>query len=556
MEPDVSLEHERIDDIPVIFAMAQRLGLAEVLDRHLGRHGNQRGLSYGWLLTTWIAYILSEGDHRKSAVEAWSRARPRLLASLTGQPIRPTEFSDDRLGRLLSQLGDEATWAAIEKDLWQQTILAYDLGCTRVRLDSTTTYGYHQTAEEGLMQLGHSKDHRPDQPQLKLMAAVAEPAAQLLAADVHPGQSADDGLYLPLIQRVRDITRQRGLLYLGDAKMAAVATRSAIVAGGDHYLTRLPNTGGRRERAAWIAEAIEGRVATEPFGSGTDEQGTGYQISRTVAHAGREWTERVLIYRSSALAQRQTAAFNERLAKAADALRELTPAPGVGRRQLCTEPAFFQALSRVEAQHEVAGLFWIRWRREPHPSRADPSRERFVVVEVVERSERVELERQRLGWQVLITDLSDEELSFADAIASYNDGWVIEQQFHAVKDRPLGIRPLFVKRDDQLLGLTRLITLALRIMTLITTTARRSLARARQTLVGLYEGQKVRATDRPTARRLLGAFYRAEITLTRIRGPAIELYHVTPLPPLLSDILRHLGLSDTLYADLAKAPAQ
>ena len=144
-------------------------------------------------------------------------------------------------------------------------------------------------------------------------------------------------------------------------------------------------------------------------------------------------------------------------------------------------------------------------------------------------------------------------LATADAVPVYNAGWQIEQQFRDIKNRPLGIRPLHVTREDQIIGLTHLVTLALRIMTLIATTVRRSLARTGEVLHGLYEGQKVRTTAQPTGRRLLKAFHRHEITLTRIRAPGQDLVHVAPLPPALSAILKHLGLSDALYTDLAVA---
>lgn len=52
---------------------------------------------------------------------------------------------------------------------------------------------------------GHSKDHRPDLAQLKLMAAAAEPSGHLIASDAVAGQRADDPLYVPLIRRVREI---------------------------------------------------------------------------------------------------------------------------------------------------------------------------------------------------------------------------------------------------------------------------------------------------------------------------------------------------------------
>ena len=108
------------------------------------------------------------------------------------------------------------------------------------------------------MQLDHSKDHRPDLPQLKLMAAAIEPSGQLLACDIWPGQSADDPLYQPLIARVRQLLGQRGLLYTGDCKMAALATRAEIVAQGDYYLTPLPLTGQTRaEFDGWVGRAVE-----------------------------------------------------------------------------------------------------------------------------------------------------------------------------------------------------------------------------------------------------------------------------------------------------------
>jgi transposase len=138
----------------------------------------------------------------------------------------------------------------------------------------------------------------------------------------------------------------------------------------------------------------------------------------------------------------------------------------------------------------------------------------------------------------------------------YNGGWAIELQFRDVKGRPLGIQPLFVTRDDQITGLTHLILLALRIMTLITTTVRRSLNRTGEVLGGLFEGQKSRTTARPTARRLLRTFLRHEITLTRIRSPGQEIVHLEPLPEVLTAILRHLGFSDDIYTDLASHVTQ
>jgi transposase len=150
------------------------------------------------------------------------------------------------------------------------------------------------------MQLGHSKDHRPDLAQFKLMAAVAEPAGLFLAGDVHPGHAADDPLYLPLYRRVRDLLGQTGLLYSGDCKMAALETRGEIAANHDFYLTRLPLTGTvAAQFTGWVEDAVGGDQAAHliEIRRGADQAkekvkekakekeneliGRGYEIERT-----------------------------------------------------------------------------------------------------------------------------------------------------------------------------------------------------------------------------------------------------------------------------------
>src|SRR5262249_47855676 len=96
----------------------------------------------------------------------------------------------------------------------------------------------HHTRKTNI-QTQPSKDHREDLPQFQLLAAAAEPSGRFLAGDVHPGNAADDPLYLPLDRRVRTRLGPTGLRDAGDCKMAALETRAASAANGDSSLTRL-----------------------------------------------------------------------------------------------------------------------------------------------------------------------------------------------------------------------------------------------------------------------------------------------------------------------------
>ena len=137
------------------------------------------------------------------------------------------------------------------------------------------------------MQLGHSKDHRDDLAQFKLMAAAAEPTGHLLATRVHPGDASDDPLYLPIIERVRTLLGRAGLLDAGDCKMAAPETRGALAARGDFYLTPLPMTGATKEdfTTTWVEDAVSGARRDElvPIRVGDDQLGVGYEFEREQA---------------------------------------------------------------------------------------------------------------------------------------------------------------------------------------------------------------------------------------------------------------------------------
>lgn len=564
------IQHERIDDVPLIIGVANKLGLARILNLHLGTHGLQQGLDNGQLTVGWSAYILSQADHRKSAVQDWANDIPHTLEELLGQELRTVEFNDDRLGGVLRRLSDDEAWAAIEQDLWVNTVAVYDLDLIGVRLDSTTSYGYHQPHEDGTMQHGMSKDHRPDLPQLKLMAAAAEPSGHLIACDVVSGECADDPLYTPVIERVRRIVGRSGLLYVGDCKMAALATRADIVLHQDYYLVPLPLTGetaGEFER--WVDAVVDGIQEATLVWDGERLLGAGYEFERpqtaTVNVQTVSWTERVQVVRSLKLAQRQQAQLEKKLAAASAALWALTPAPGRGKRQIREEAALQTAISQVLERYGVTGLLIVTWERQEttvtrylgrgrggpqRPTRTE-SRVRYVITGVQRNEPAIAARRARLGWRVQVTQAPADKLPLGQAVLHYRGGWSLERDFHLVKDLPLGLSPLFVWKDDQIKGLTRLLTLVLRLLTVIEMQVRRGLAKDQETVTGLYDGQPKRTTDRPTGKRILKAFAKAKITLTRVQMDTTTSWHITPLSPLHERFLEYLGLPSSLYTGLA-----
>ncbi len=562
---------ERVDDIPLLLEQMQRMSLPTLLDNHFPTHGNWQGLSLGWVSTIWLSSILARGDHRMVHVEPWVAQRLWTLRTTTGQTVTRVDFTDDRLEIVLQRLSHDARWAAFESALNQHTVRVYDLSTARVHVDSTSASAYATVTEGGLFQFGHSKDYRPDLPQVKVMQAVLDPLGMPLATDVVSGERADDPLYLPCIARVQASVGRRGLLYVGDCKMASRDTRARIAAPGDFYLCPLPQVQlaeGELDaalEAVWSdAHPLNSVVREGPKGE-PELIAEGYEypvpMSQQVDGTVQSWTERRLVVRSVRQAHAAEAALRARVAKAMAQIEALNQR-GRGKKRFETMAALRQAVVAIVQRYGVENLVWFRVTPHvtPRPVRAyreRPARvehDRHATVEVCVDEAAVEAAVRRLGWRVYGTKQPLEQLSLAQAVLAYRSEYQVERSLGRLKGQPLSLTPMYVQRDDHATGLIRLLSIALRVLTLLEFVGRRQLAAAGAKLAGLYAGNPRRETARPTAERLLEAF--RDITLTISEGPEQTTRHLTTLSPLQQRILEILGFASELYTRLCTVSAE
>jgi transposase len=262
---DLVITTERVDDVALLLGHMIKMGMVEVLDNHLPQHGKQRGLSWGWTAVIGLAYILTEGDHRKVSVEAYVRGMPQTLSQVTGQAIDPLDFSDDRLAVLLRYLSQPGYWHPIEQELNERRVPVYDLAVEVIRCDATTVSAYHAVVDGGVVQFGHSKDD-PSRPQIKLMTGSVDPLGMPLATAVVSGERADDGLSGPVIDRLEAGLNQTGLLGVGDCKRRALETRAPRVEPQQYSLSPLPLTGTTAQQMddginQGVAHALAGELS-------------------------------------------------------------------------------------------------------------------------------------------------------------------------------------------------------------------------------------------------------------------------------------------------------
>lgn len=516
-------------------------------------------------MAVWLTHILSEGDHRLNQVQSWAAKRLQTLQVGTGQLVRALEWSDDRLAIGLDELSDDEKWRRFERDLNRRTVRVYNLKKSRVRVDSTTASGYWTVTPDGHFQFGHSKDHRPDLPQLKVMMAALDPLGMPLVTQVVSGERADDPLYIPAIQQVSESLDEHELLYLGDCKMAAIGTRAFIQAQNDYYLCPLSEKQMPQQLLAsylvpvWNEEQRLTEVTRQTLDGKVETIAEGYEqslvLTQEVGGKTVAWTERRLVICSQHHAKASAAGLRVRLNKAQAELAQLNESKQ-GKTHIKDSDSMQAAAVGVLKRHRVQGLFklTIAEQVQERPVRAyggRPARieiERQVTLQVAVDEQAVQETIRWFGWRVYVTNHPAETLSLEQAVLAYREEYLVERCFGRLKGKSLSLTPMYLQSDTRATGLIHLLSIGLRILTLIEHQVRQGLAEHQDKLAGLYAGNPKRTTSRPTAEALLTAFKGIDLSVVTI-GDRLQR-HITPLSELHKKILSLLDFPAEIYSQL------
>jgi len=566
MADNLQVTTEQLDDIPVLLAQGKKIGVPELLDQQFLSHGNWQGTSFGWTTMVWLSCILSEGDHRLNQVQPWVEKRPHILEISTGQNVRASELSDDRLGIVLDELSNAEKWKAFETELNRRTLRVYDLKPKRVRVDSTTASGYWTVTKNGLFQYGHSKDHRPDLPQLKVMMSALDPMGMPVATQVVSGERADDKLYIPAIKQVSASLDEHGLLYVGDCKMAALGIRAFIQNSQDYYLCPLsevqlpddaleaylqPVWNGNQTLTSIERVTAEGQV--EKIGEGYEQN---ISVSAEIGDKTITWIERRLVVFSFQYAHAAQEGLHKRLEKAKTELLELNEHKQ-GKRQFENAAGMQTAADKILKHHRVVALIKLNILDESterhiraygdRPARTEIEHSLTLLAETDDLA--VQEAERWLGWRVYATNHPQDVLSLEKAVLAYREEYLVEHGFGRLKGKPLSLSPMYLQSDERATGLIRLLSIGLRILTLIEYQARKRLAELDEKLSGIYAGNPKRATAHPTTEAMLQAFKGVYLSVVSI-GDQV-LYHVTPLSVVQAKILSLLDFPADIYTQLA-----
>ncbi len=559
----IEISSERIDDIPVIVEWLKQMEIAKLLDKNLSRpHGNHQGMSYGQLSVLLLTYIITQADHRLCAVEAWVKAHRQILELSTGWSIGEKDASDDRLARVVEELGkQQQACQQIEMKLGKHLIRAYQLPTEVARADTSSFSVNHQqqeTEEESLLRYGHSKDKRPDLLQYRQLLGTLDPAGIPLVSATLAGNGADDPLYWPTWQQMAKVIGHNSFVFLADCKAAAIATRGQIAAKGGIYCFPVPMNGQHPLLLKqWVLDppqpSVEIRLPRQDAEEPAVGQGLEVELGKFWLNPETDkwvrWHERYLVVYSHSLATALIRSQEQRLNLAQTALEKLAGLPGNDLSKLK------QKVAAVLKRHRVSEFFSVTITEEiliqtRHVGRGRPTAksptQQVTCVQLLLQFQRlsaaIEAAQKLAGWRLYVTNASISVLTLPQAVIYYRDQWLLERGFHRFKRGNIPALPIYFQNQNRITGLMFLLNLVLRVFTLIEFVVRQALQQTQQSLAGLYDGNPKRETARPSTEQMLKAF--CNLTLYFLPDSTI---FITPINDLQKQILSLMKMPASLY---------
>lgn len=558
---------ERVDDIPLLLAELEKSELSTYLSQYFPDHGNWSGLSGGKVSLVFLTFILSCNDHRLHRLEPWAATRLQTLSHCLGvKELSSKDFTDDRLGLLLDHYSDQDKWDEFESAHNKNMLHVYQLGSKPepIRLDAMIVQSFRESDED--FKKGHSKQHRADLPQLKVMVATLDPLAMPLSSVIVSGNQADDGLYLEVVKKLSQDQFNKGQLFVGDAKLGNLANRAYLQNQGQYYLCPLSK---KQCSTAQLSRYLEDQPhqLVEVFEQQTSidqpmvikAKAFEQQTKMYSEQFDLEWTERRVVVYSQAYADTLYHKLEQRIETVRLALTTFLEAKQ-GKKKMDNKIEIELEVSRLLKKHKMEAFIHVDVEEQTQLVKVRKYRDRparnsekiSFSLHIQTDQEALEKHRQQLGWRVYATNSPIEQLSTKEAIICYRQEYRIEHKFNELLHKFTALAPLYLKKSSRIKALVRLCLLALKFVSAIEYQVRKELNETKEQLDQIYPANPGRKTSRPTTKMILEAFQNISLVIIPIQGHTI--IKINNLKPIQNKLLALLKINPVTYSQLEQIP--
>jgi len=413
-EPDRT-QHKRFGDLAAVWSMCRQLGVADIVDEVVGSRRSDAAASVGTYLALATANRIVDPCSKLAFADWWeSTAGPRFV-----RPRLPAAATDHRRFWDAMDTLSEAQLVEIERRLSSAAIERYNLDLSGLVLDMTNFATFIDSANDRapIAQRGKAKQKRHDLRLVGLALVVTSDGAVPVVSHPYPGNRHDSTQFTGLLDQLVDRWKALGgdpteLTVTYDSGQNSTDNHAHIEALGLGYVTSLPPS-DHPELLAIDHDRFE-TVDADRYPGVTAHD-------TTVTALGV--TRRAVITHSETFHRRQTAGFEQTLAKARRQLTELQRRLARGRTRktaaaIQTEidrilsPRWLNRVITVQLSGDTAATRRITWRTD---TRA-----------------RNRLEDQIFGKRILFT--GHDHWPVVDVVAAYRTQPDVEGSFRQLKD--------------------------------------------------------------------------------------------------------------------------
>ena len=531
------LQSANLDHHGLVAAVCHDLGIAEKLNKALGRADPQRVVSAGTSVVAMILNGLGFTNRRLYLTPQFFANKP--VEKLLGEGIEASMLTDHTLGQTLDEIaafGSSELFAQVAfRIAVEQGLLA---NCNH--LDSTSLsvhgeYANNDGVEAIELTYGHSKDHRPDLKQAVLSLVVNGPADIPLWMDALDGNSSDKTSFHETIGRVRafqsQVAVEAAFKWIADS---ALYSKDKLLARNEYlWLCRVPET---------INEA-KALVSTPSQELDWIEREDGYRTASTLSNYGGVDQRWLLVYSEQAY-QRESQTLEKKLTKQQAQLEKKLWHLHNETFQ-CEADAWkaFQPVSK-RYRHFTLSMAVEAIERYPKAGRPRPGAEKVTVgyrlVGAACRDEAaIEKTLNAKGRFILATnDLDGEHYPDEQMLREYKEQQGVERGFRFLKDPWFMVDSIFLKSPKRIEALMMVMTLCLLVYNVAQYRLRKTLEDEQETL----PNQRNRPIQNPTLRWIFQIM--EGISIVRIAGEMtqdIVKEFVTNLTDLRKKIIRFFG---------------
>ena len=500
---------KELDHHGIIATVCDEIGLVDLIDCIIPRD-KQADMTYGE--ATKLMIINGTGFNSRALYLAAQFFDNKPLKRLLGREIDADRVTDDTLGRALDALYEAgcnqifATIALNATKHFRVSRRIYHGDSSSFHVDGE----YNREDNIGLVQFGHSKDHRPDLKQFMTHLIVSNDGGVPLFAEVIPGNTSDQTHFREVLKHLKEaIDPNEPAYYVADSALYTEET----IQETSHMLwvTRVP------ERIKSAKEVVR-NVPLEAM----TPMGDGYYVSELGSWYGGVKQRWLLIFSEQAMA-RERETLQRNIAKTYELERKALKKV-IAQPYGCSKDAerALSAFSKKLKYHQLVGVEVSEQHMKEgrgRPKKGEPVNLQYKIAASLEIDPtKVEAVLSEKGKFIIATNqLDTQELSSLDLLQTYKDQQHVERGFKFLKDPAFMTSSIFLKKESRIVAMGMIMCLSLLVYTLAQRLLRQKLASLDLTI----PNQHGKRTQRPTMRWIFQMF--EGIQVLYVRGSSSEI---------------------------------